>query len=45
MKIKLMLKYFISTLVTLSCIAIETNATVANDSLKIRNKVGTDLKK
>lgn len=46
MKIKLMLKYFISTLVTLSCIAIETNATVANDSLKkFGIRIGTDLQK
>ena len=41
-----MLKYFISTLVTLSCIAIETNATVANDSLKkFGIRIGTDLQK
>ena len=46
MKINLMLKYFISTLVTLSCIAIETNATVANDSLKkFGIRIGTDLQK
>ena len=46
MKIKLMLKYFISTLVTLSCIAIETNATVSNDSLKkFGIRIGTDLQK
>lgn len=46
MKIKLMLKYFISTLVTLSCIAIETNATVTNDSLKkFGIRIGTDLQK
>ena len=46
MKINLMLKYFISTLVTLSCIAIETNATVANDSLKkFGVRIGTDLQK
>ena len=41
-----MLKYFISTLVTLSCIAIETNATVSNDSLKkFGIRIGTDLQK
>ena len=46
MKINLMLKYFISTLVTLSCIAIETNATVSNDSLKkFGIRIGTDLQK
>ena len=46
MKINLMLKYFISTLVTLSCIAIETNAMVSNDSLKkFGIRIGTDLQK
>ena len=46
MKINLMLKYFISTLVTLSCIAIETNAIVSNDSLKkFGIRIGTDLQK
>lgn len=46
MKINLMLKYFISTLVTLSCIVIETNATVSNDSLKkFGIRIGTDLQK
>lgn len=41
-----MLKYFISTLVTLSCIVIETNATVSNDSLKkFGIRIGTDLQK
>ena len=46
MKINLMLKYFISTLVTISCIAIETNATVSNDSLKkFGIRIGTDLQK
>ena len=46
MKIKLMLKYFISTLVTLICIVIETNATVSNDSLKkFGIRIGTDLQK
>ena len=41
-----MLKYFISTLVSLSCIAIETNATVSNDSLKkFGIRIGTDLQK
>ena len=46
MKINLMLKYFISTLVTLSSIAIETNATVSNDSLKkFGIRIGTDLQK
>ena len=46
MKINLMLKYFISTLVTLFCIAIQTNATVSNDSLKKYGiRIGTDLQK
>lgn len=46
MKINLMLKYFISTLVTLTCIVIETNATVSNDSLKkFGIRIGTDLQK
>ena len=46
MKINLMLKYFISTLVTLSCIAIKTNASVSNDSLKKYGiRIGTDLQK
>lgn len=46
MKINLMLKYFISTLVTLSCIAIKTNASVSNDSLKkFGIRIGTDLQK
>ena len=46
MKINLMLKYFISTLVTLSCIVIETNAIVSNDSLKkFGIRIGTDLQK
>ena len=46
MKINLMLKYFISTLVTLSCIAIKTNASVSNDSLKKYGiRFGTDLQK
>ena len=41
-----MLKYFISTLVTLICIVIETNATVSNDSLKkFGIRIGTDLQK
>ena len=41
-----MLKYFISTLVTLSCIVIETNAIVSNDSLKkFGIRIGTDLQK
>jgi len=41
-----MLKYFISTLVTLSCIAIKTNASVSNDSLKkFGIRIGTDLQK
>ena len=46
MKINLMLKYFISTLVTLSCIAIKTNASVSNDSLKkFGIRIGTDIQK
>ena len=46
MKINLMLKYFISTLVTLSCIAIKTNASVSNDSLKkFGIRIGSDLQK
>lgn len=46
MKINLMLKYFISTLVTLFCIAIQINATVSNDSLKKYGiRIGTDLQK
>ena len=41
-----MLKYFISTLVTLSCIAIKTNASVSNDSLKkFGIRIGSDLQK
>lgn len=41
-----MLKYFISTLVTLFCIAIQTNAKVSNDSLKKYGiRIGTDLQK
>ena len=46
MKINLMLKYFISTLVTLSCIAIKTNASVSNDSQKkFGIRIGTDIQK
>ena len=46
MKINLMLKYFISILVTLFCTANHTNATVSNDSLKKYGiRIGTDLQK
>ena len=46
MKINLMLKYFISILVTLFCIANHTNATASNDSLKKYGiRIGTDLQK
>ena len=46
MKINLMLKYFISILITLFCIANHTNATASNDSLKKYGiRIGTDLQK
>ena len=46
MKISLMLKYFISTLLTFYCLAIQANATVLNDSLKKYGlRVGTDIQK
>ena len=41
-----MLKYFISILITLFCIANHTNATASNDSLKKYGiRIGTDLQK
>lgn len=46
MKISLMLKYFISTLLAFCCIVIQAKATVSNDSLKKYGiRIGTDIQK